>query len=96
MTNQNYLIVETDVVTNLVIWDGDTNTWTPPADATMLVQLTTPAMVWQWNGTDWVLGEVIGLGNIGFTWNGSVLTTNEPKPTEPPKIQPVAKGIQTA
>ena len=45
-------------------------------------------MVWQpvlvnSKVTDWVFGEQLGAGNIGFTWNGSVLTTNEPKPPIP-------------
>jgi hypothetical protein len=86
MTTQNYLIVESNVVTNNVVWDGNTETWTPPANATMLVEATTPAMIWEpiivdSKITDWVLTEEIGAGSIGFTWNGTVLTTNEPKPS---------------
>ena len=83
MTTQNYLMVENDVVTNVCVWDGNINTWSPPADATMLIQATTPAIVWQLNAdkTDWVLTEVIGSGAIGFSWDGSVVTTNQPKPT---------------
>jgi hypothetical protein len=30
--------------------------------------------------TDWILVEEIGAGQINFTWNGTVCTTNEPKP----------------
>ena len=76
-------MIQENVVTNVCVWDGDINTWTPPADATMLIQATTPAMVWQLNAdkTDWVLTEVIGSGAIGFSWDGSVVTTNQPKPT---------------
>ena len=99
MTTQNYLVVEANVVTNLVVWDGDTNTWQPPADATMLVQETTPAMVWQAILTDgkitgWQLIQEIGVGQIGFTWNGTVLTTNEPEPAIP--VQPKSTGTATA
>jgi hypothetical protein len=98
MTIQNYLIVEANVVTNVCIWDGDPNTWQPPADATMLVQATTQALVWQLNAdkTDFVLVEVLGIGTIGFTWNPTtqVLTTNEPKPEIP--TQPVTTGTQSA
>jgi len=85
MTTQNYLMVQSNVVTNNVVWDGDTQTWTPPSNATMLVDATTPAMVWELNQdkTDYILVEQIGAGDIGFTWNGSVLTTNEPQPTIP-------------
>jgi len=94
MTTQNYLIIESNVVTNEVVWDGDTNTWQPPAESIQVVDATTPAMVWQpVYETDpttkkpilinWVLEEQLGAGAIGFTWNGSVLTTNEPKPPVP-------------
>jgi hypothetical protein len=83
MTIQNYLVVENNVVTNVCVWDGDVNIWVPPLDATMLVQSTTPAIVWRLNSdkTDWVLTEVVGVGDIGFTWDGAVVTTNQPKPT---------------
>ena len=85
MTTQNYLVVENNVVTNLVVWDGNTQTWTPPANATMLVQATTPAMVQEATVVDgvitaWNLVEQMGVGAIGFTWDGTVLTTNEPQP----------------
>jgi len=97
MTTQNYLVIENNVVTNIVVWDGDTNTWQPPTDATMLVQATTPAMVWELNNLlppTYELVEVIGAGGIGFTWNGTVLTTNQPQPANP--IQPVTTGTKTA
>ena len=82
--NQNYLIIENNVVTNNVVWNGNTSIWTPPAGSIALIQATTPAMVWESDNTipsSWILVEVIGAGDIGFTWDGSVLTTNQPKPT---------------
>lgn len=85
MTIQNYLIIESNVVTNNVVWDGNPDTWQPPANSIQLVDATTPAMVWRVNSenTDYVLEEQLGAGDIGFTWNGSILTTNEPKPPAP-------------
>ena len=88
MTTQNYLIIQENVVTNVCLWDGNTETWTPPSDATMLVQDATPAIVWvpvivDDKTTDWVLEEQLGGAQIGFTWNGTVCTTNEPKPAIP-------------
>lgn len=80
MTTQNYLIIENNVVTNTVAWDGNTNTWQPPTNSIQLIQTTTLAMVWVCNSNVYVLQEQIGAGNIGFTWNGTVLTTNEPQP----------------
>ena len=82
MTIQNYLVIQNNIVTNCVVWDGDINIWTPPTDATMLIQATTPAMVWESDNLlpkSWILVEVMGAGDIGFTWDGSVLTTNQPQ-----------------
>jgi hypothetical protein len=86
--NQNYLIIENNIVTNVCLWNGDTSIWTPPQGSIVLIQAITPAMVWEAvvvddKITDWVLGEQLGVGNIGFTWDGTVLTTNQPKPAIP-------------
>ena len=93
MTTQNYLIVEANIVTNNVVWDGNTQTWTPPADSIQLIQSTTPSMVWVGTTvenlpatipptytTTYNLEEVVGSGGIGFTWDGAILTTNQLKP----------------
>ena len=99
MTIQAYLQIENNMVTNSVMWDGDTTNWQPPQDSIALVQATTPAMVWKpvfidEKITDYILVEVIGTGKIGFTWDGTVLTTNDPQPSIP--IQPTTTGTQTA
>lgn len=98
-TIQQYLIIEENVVTNIVLWNGDISTWTPPQGSIALVQANTPALVWEPvivdnKLSDWVLGEQLGVGNIGFTWNGTVCTTNEPKPEIP--VQPTTTGTETA
>lgn len=80
--NENYLIIQDNVVTNVCVWDGNPDTWTPPQGATMLVQATTPAVVWVWNEqiNDTELKEVMGMAATGFTWDGIKCTTNQPKP----------------
>jgi len=83
---QNYLIIESNIVTNVCVWNGDTTIWTPPSGSIALVQSTTPTMVWNavivdGKITDFVLIETLGAGDIGFTWDGTVLTTNQPKPS---------------
>jgi hypothetical protein len=97
MTTQQYFEVDnsTNVVTNSVIWDGG-NDWTPPENTTMLVSSTTPAMLWTYDAKTktYVLTEVIGAGQVGFTWNGTALITNEPQPTI--ESQPKTTGIATA
>ena len=96
MTNQNYYMVNesTNICDNVVVWDGDTNTWTPPQDYLMLAQDTTQCKNWGWNDaiSDWEL-VVRGEGSIGFTWDGTYLITNEPKPD--PIVQPIVDGAQT-
>lgn len=97
---QNYLIIEQNIVTNLVVWNGDTTQWTPPQGSIALVQATTPAKVWQWDSATktFSLIEQMGAGDIGFTWDGSVLTTNqpEPQPPKPASDQPATTGTVPA
>ena len=93
-------MIQENVVTNICFWDGDTNTWQPPQDATMLVQETTPTKIWQLNSgkTDYVLVDSVGNADIGFTWDGTYCTTNEPKPEinqTPSETQPNSSGTQT-
>jgi hypothetical protein len=81
--SQNYLVIQNNVVTNVCVWDGNSSTWAPPQGAVMRIQATTPAVVWVWdeNLNDCVLKEVMGAASIGFTWDGTKCTTNQPKPT---------------
>jgi hypothetical protein len=85
MTTQNYLMIEENVVANICVWDGNTQTWQPPANTTMLIQATTPTKIWELNPekTDYVLTDSIGNADIGFTWDGLIATTNQPKPDAP-------------
>lgn len=85
MVDKSYLVIQDGVVTNTVVWDGDTQFWTPPEDAIMLPQSSTPSMIWlpiDVNTDIWEfsLQEVVGLGQIGFIWDGNNLTTNYPQP----------------
>jgi hypothetical protein len=83
MTNQNYLMVQENVVINVCVWDGNTQTWQPPVNTTMLIQATTPTKIWGLNqeGTEYVLVDSIGNANIGFTWDGAYCVTNQPQPS---------------
>lgn len=95
---QNYLMIQNNIVTNVCVWDGNTESWTPPADSIMLIQSTTPAMNWFWNAEikDYVLKKEIGNADISFVWNGTECITNEPKPTPPTPVtdQPATFGTQ--
>lgn len=80
---------QTNICDNITLWNGNPDTWQPPFGYLMLVQATTPAKTWVWDEPTktWLL-EVSGLGQIGFTWDGTYLTTNEPQPADP--VAPVA------
>ena len=58
---QNYLMINesTNIVENICIWNGDVNTWQPPANTLMLVESTTPTLMWKLNAdkTDFELKE---------------------------------------
>lgn len=100
MTVQNYLLVNTSITPatcdNLILWGGDTSIWSPPASHIALAQKDTPSKDWEWDSTanTWVLIESIGGGNIGYTWDGVLLTTNEPQPQDPPLNEP-ANGVNS-
>lgn len=38
----DYLIIENNIVTNVILWDGNTNTWTPPENSIYLLRSSTP------------------------------------------------------
>jgi len=80
--DQNYLIIEANIVVNICVWNGDTSQWTPPSGSIALVQATTPAMIWELNTakTDYELTEIMGAGGMGFIWDGTAVTTNQTKP----------------
>lgn len=88
MTTQNYLMInqETNIVDNIVIWNGDTQSWNPPSEYLMLPLATTMALDWFWSDTlqDWELQENMGNGNVGDTWNGTACVTYGAKPIDPP------------
>jgi hypothetical protein len=100
---KNYLIIESNIVNNIVLWDGNTNMWHPPINSIQLVAETTPALLWDIipssHPPEYYLKEYMGVGDIGFTWDETtqVLTTNQPKPTlsEPALDQPKANGVVT-
>ena len=105
MTTQNYLQIENNLVTNIVVWNGNKNLWQPPENATMLIAADIISKTWFSNYyTDpysWELKEILNFANIGFTWDGLILTTNQPMPIDPPKLiipafdQPTSIGTTT-
>ncbi len=84
---KNYCIVNTETspqyCENVVIWNGDTNIWNPPEGSIALVQDETPSLDWVFDATanSYVLFLSVGEGSVGWTWDGSALTTNELKPS---------------
>lgn len=46
MENAKYALIENNVVTNIVLWDGDTSKWQPPHNA--IVIKTNLAYIGDW------------------------------------------------
>lgn len=80
-----YLIVKNNVAIDMVDWDGNSETWTPPEDAILLPLATTLAKTWVLNAdkTEYIYETIMGMGSIGDTWDGEILTTTQ---IEPPPI----------
>lgn len=80
---ENYVLVDTqtNIVDNLVVWDGNTEQWTPPASHIALPQATTPRLIWVKNETTqaWEQIEVMGTGGIGDAWDGQKLIQPQPE-----------------
>lgn len=85
MSLKNYLMVNksTSIVDNICLWDGNVKTWNPTDAYTMLEQDVTPAEFWRLNKarTDYELVTMNGFGQIGFSYNGEKVITNQPKPS---------------
>lgn len=90
-------MIQENVVTNVCLWDGNTDTWTPPSDVIMLMQATTSTKIWNLVDTKYVLVDSVGDADIGFTWDGTYCITNEPKPEiqQPANEQPNTNGTVT-
>lgn len=82
MQMENYVLInnQTDIVDNVVVWDGNTQDWTPPASHTALPQATTPRLIWvQDQQTQaWEQVLVTGGGSIGDAWDGQKLIQPQP------------------
>lgn len=97
MSVENYCMVnQSGACENIVLWDGNRESWTPPDGYLMLPQATTPAKNWVLN-TDtstWALA-VTGFGQIGFLWDGVYLVDASPSPQPEIVNQPTVQGAQT-
>lgn len=82
MSIENYLIIEENVVTNVILWDGDRSTWIPPDNSLVMPQKTMPTRIWALVNDDAVLVDSIGDALIGFTYDGERCITNLPKPED--------------
>ena len=80
MSIKNYLVIEQNRVTNVILWDGNAQTWAPPSDALVLSQETTPTKIWTLVNDEYVLVDSIGDALIGFTYDGTYCITDIPKP----------------
>jgi len=57
---ENWAVILGDTVVNVVLWDGDTSTWSPPEGYIMAVIPAGSAATvgWGWDGTNFVAPSV--------------------------------------
>lgn len=83
MNVKNYLMVNksTNIVENICLWDGDIKTWNPTDAYIMLDQSSTSSVFWRMNKdkTDYELVTMDGFGQIGFSWDGEKVITDQDK-----------------
>ena len=97
MTVQTYFVINTSVdpavCENICVWDGNTETWNPGQDYITIPVEGTNALVWSYekSSNSFILVECDGGGKVGYTWNGTNLVTNVPKPTQLPIANTVAE-----
>ena len=74
--------LSTNIVDDVCVWDGNTDTWQPPENYLLLDDEATPALTWVLSEDQLSasLQPVLGAGAIGFIWDGNQLKTNEPNP----------------
>ena len=87
MSSQDYWIINesTNICENIVVWDGNTETWSPPPGHIALPRDSVLAKNWFYDADlkDYVL-TVSGGGGISFIWDGTYLINPLEKPTMPP------------
>lgn len=98
MSDTHYVInTTTKTVENIIIWDG-VSEWTPPDDHHVVAAISTPVKNWVFDSQskDYTLQE-FGQANIGFTWDGTYIISNLPKPVMTPENvkQVNVTGMQT-
>ena len=89
-----FTVPPTYTFNNVQIWMAHTTNGEFPSNvsvgySTMSIKDLTKVYEGSWSvsaNNQWILVEVIGAGDIGFTWDGSVLTTNLPKPPDPEPV----------
>ncbi|WP_155631564.1 hypothetical protein [Burkholderia stagnalis] len=54
MTIANYAIVENGVVTNVIVWDGDAESWHPPEGSTAILLPSESPIGVDWTTVDGV------------------------------------------
>ena len=88
--SDNYLMINksTNVVENIVVWDGNLETWNPGDEFLLLKAEETPCTLWSWNNDQLQSEEIIGAGGINDTWDGN--TVIKPQPPKPEVVEPAA------
>jgi len=88
--SDNYLMVNktTNVVENVVIWDGNLETWNPGNDYLLMKAEEQPCTVWFWMDGKLQSQQVLGIAGIGDSWDGNNIIKPQPPEPPPPQLLP--------
>jgi hypothetical protein len=81
--SDNYLMVNkaTNVIENIVLWDGNLETWNPGDEFLLLKAEETSCTVWFWDNGQLQSQQIVGAAGVGDTWdNGNAVKPQPPKP----------------
>ena len=51
---ERWALILNDIVENIISWDGNLNTWQPPAGYTMIVATNDAVIGSSWNGAEFI------------------------------------------
>ena len=84
MTTKNSILINTqnNICENIIVITEPSD-WTVPDGFILLDHDTTQSKIWKFDksANDFIMVVQTGAGDIGDSWDGTYLITNQPKPT---------------
>jgi len=83
--SKNYLMVNknTNLVENVVLWDGNLQTWNPGDDFLLMKAEDHLCTAWFWVDGELQSQQALGIAGIGDSWDGTAFSKQQPPKPEP-------------